>query len=374
MRVTMPTADHRGVRGRLTRWWRVLLPAFVVVAAASAGSVIAGEAPASAIGNGRISLAPTTSGGHARQVFTPVLTAGGTATDEVSVANLTTHQINVQLYAADAYNSPTGSFAIKPDFEPKVHMGKWIHLAVPSLTLPPLSGDLVPFTYEVPGNVAPGDYAGGIVAVQTTGAPINHGHVRFRAEYAIGVPVLGSIPGTLNPRLEVSAVSVTTTRPFASQFGGPVDAKVTYSVTNAGNEDLKPTITVSLSPLIGGGATFQQKLPAALLPGSTVTFHHTFDSVAPFGSLTATVTAQTHVTEATGSSTAIVIPWGIVVIVVLLIVLVVLFVRRRRRSRPGPSSDLAQAGGAPHKPGGSTRTTSRAPKTKVGGGPGARAP
>lgn len=349
-------------------------PAVLLLCAASCVGALVGPSPASALGNGRFSLAPTSTGHQARQVFAPVLTPGGTSTDEVSVANLTTKPINLELYAADAYNTPNGGFAIEPNFKPKVHMGKWIHLAVPNVVLQPLTGDLVPFTYHVPGNVAPGDYAGGVVAVQTTGAAANRGHVRVRTEYAIGIPVLGAVPGPLHPRLDVSAVSVTTTSPFASQFGGPVDATVTYSVTNTGNEYLKPTITVSLSPLIGSGPKHQQTLPGALLPGSTITFRHTFDSIVPYGALTATVTAKTSVAEATGSSTAVVIPWGIVAIVVLLIVLIVLLVRRRRR-RPGPPSEFVQSGGAPPGPGGSaTPPAPPAPQAPIGTSPGARGP
>lgn len=373
MRATTPTADdRRAVRGGcLARRPSVLAAVLLVLCAVPLGVALGGESPASALGNGRFAVTPASAPHHARQDFAPVLSAGGTSTDQVSVANLTTKPITLQLYAADAYNEPTGAFAVEPDFKPKVHMGKWIHLAVPSVTLQPLSGDLVPFTYNVPGNVAPGEYAGGIVAVQTTGTAPTKGKVRVRAEYAIAVPVLGRIAGTLHPQVEVSAVSVTTTRPFASQFGGPVDATVTYSVTNTGNEYLKPTMTVSLSPFIGGGSTYQQAIRGALLPGSTVTFHHTFKGILPFGSLSATVTAKTAAAHASGSSTVVIIPWGIVVIVVLLIVLAVVLVRRRRR-RPGPPSELVQPGDAP----GSGGTTPPVPPSPVGSGrsPGARGP
>lgn len=337
--------------------------------AASSVVAVAGAPQAGALGNGRFAIAPTSVTSQARQDFTPVLSAGSTSTDRISVENLTNKPINLQLYAADAYNTPTGGFAVEPDFKPKKHMGAWIHLAVPSLQLQPLTGDIVPFTYEIPTNVPAGDYAGGIVAVQTTGQPIEHGHVRVRAEYAIAIPVLGRVSGPLNPRLSVTAVSVATKGSVATQFGGSVDATVTYSVTNSGNEYLKPAFTVSLSPLFGGGPSYEQKLPGALLPGSTVTFRHTFDSVVPFGSLTATVIAEGTGVRATGSSSAVVIPWGIVAIVVLLIVLVLLLVRRRRRSRPGASPGRAAPGGASPGAGGGTPTP-----VPAGGGPGARSP
>jgi len=338
----------RGMPRRIFgRCWRVLAVTAGLVCAVSTAGAIVEATPASALGNGDFSVAPTSVGGHTRQVYTPVLAAGSTSTDEVTLANLTKNPINLELYAADAYNTADGSFAIQPNFEPKVHMGKWIHFPVSTITIPPLSGDIVPFTYTVPGNTPPGDYAGGIVAVQTTGVPISHGHARVRAEYAIAIPVLGRVEGPLHSGLAVSAVAVTTSGSVGTQFGGPVKATVTYSITNTGDRYLKPTLIVTVSGLFGGSHTYVKHIPDVLVPGSTITFRHTFDSILPFGSVTATVKARTDVTNATGGATAVIIPWGIVGIVVLLIILIVWLVRRRRRrSRPGPPPGLAQSGGS----------------------------
>jgi hypothetical protein len=128
----------------------------------------------------------------------------------------------------------------------------------------------------------------------------------------------------------VTGVTVKTTRPFLSQFGGAVDATVTYSVTNTGNENLTPHVAISVSPLLGSAKTDHVKLPL-VLPGSTVTFKHTFEDVLPFGHLTSTVVASASGATNSGSIGTVVVPWGLVVIVVIL--LVVLFYRRRRRNR-----------------------------------------
>jgi len=374
MRATTTVNDGRGrgMRGRIFgRSIRVLAVAAGLAFAVSTAGALAGATPASALGNGNFSVAPTTVGGHSRQVYTPVVAAGSTSTDQVTLANLTKNPINLELYAADAYNTADGSFAVQPNFEAKVHMGKWIHFAVSTITIPPLSGDIVPFTYTIPGNTPPGDYAGGIVAVQTTGAPISHGHVRVRAQFAIAIPVLGRVEGPLHAGLAVSSVAVTTSGSIGTQFGGPVKTTVTYSITNTGDRYLKPTLTVTVSGLFGGGHTYVKHIPDVLVPGSTITFRHTFDSVLPFGSVTANVKARTAVTSATGGSTAVIIPWGIVGIVVLLIFLIVWLVRRRRRrSRPTPPPGLVQSGGgAPPGSGGAMP-----PSPMPVGGPGARGP
>lgn len=358
-------------RRRFARCWSVLPAAFAaLVLATASASLLVGTTPAGAIGNGDFAMAPTTPRDtpSRRTDFTPILSPGQAAKDSVTVANLTQKPLKLDLYAADAYTSRSGGFAIQANFKPKVHMGAWIHFPVTTLTLAPRTAEIVPFTYLAPANVSPGDYAGGIVVVQPTGKFSTKGQVRVQALQAIGVAVYGTVPGPLHPKLAVTAVSLTTTSSFGSQFGGPVGATVTYSVTNTGNKFISPVVTVSLSPLIGSGPKFQEKLPQ-ILPGSTVTFRHTFDSVTPFGSLTANVTAQGTGAKATGSSTAVVIPWGLVAIVVILIVLVIVLVRRRRRPKPG--RDYAAPGTAAPGSGGATPEPPSAP---VGTGPSARGP
>jgi hypothetical protein len=321
--------------------------------------------PASAIGNGKFALAPTSNLPGGRPFFTPVLTPGVKAKDKVAVENLTKKTLTLDLYAADGYTTPEGGFALEPSFKPKVHMGAWIHLPVTSVTIPPLSGYLVPFTYDPPANVAPGDYAGGIVAVEPKGSVSKKGTVHVQVLQAVAVAVYGRVSGRLVPRVAVTAVSVTTTSPFASEFGGAVDATVTYSVTNTGNENLRPAVTLALSPLFGSGPKFHVQMPQ-ILPGSTVTFHHTFRHVVPYVALGATVAAHALGVTGTGSSTAIVIPWVLVAILVLLVLFV--YFRRRRRTRPGSQAGRAEPGDTPPGSGDAT------PAAPVETGAGARGP
>ena len=123
-------------------------------------------------------------------------------------------------------------------------MGAWIQLPIGIVNLPPNSADLIPFSYSVPANVSPGDYAGGIVAEQTQAAPSQSGSVHIGVLQAVGVAVFGHVAGPLHPGLAVTALTVNVDRSIASQFGGPVDATVKYSVTNTGNQNLKPKATI----------------------------------------------------------------------------------------------------------------------------------
>jgi hypothetical protein len=358
-----------GRRSSALRWSVGPASLLVCLAVVVAGTL--GFAPsASAIGNGKFALAPTgTSPTQLRPFFTPLLAAGVPSTDKVAVENLTKKSLTLDLYAADGFTTTTGGFAIQPSYKPRLHMGAWIHLPVTSVTIPPLSGYIVPFTYNPPANVAPGDYAGGIVAVEPKGKISKKGPTKVQVLQAVGVAVYGRVKGPLFPRVAVSAVSVTTTSPLASEFGGEVNASVTYSITNTGNENMKPAVTVGLSPLFGSGPKIHVQMPQ-ILPGSTVTFRHTFHNVVPYVFLSATVTAKALGVQGTGSSTAIVIPWALVAILILLI-LVIYVRRRRRRSRPGDESGQAKPGDASP---GSGDATPVAPETPVGTGVGARGP
>ena len=210
----------------------------------------------------------------------------------------------------------------------------------------------MPFLYEVPSNTGPGDYAGGIVAEETRGTESGKGSVRVHVLQAVGSAVYGRVAGPLEPRLAVTQVSVSIVNTsVATQFGGAVDARVVYSVTNTGNENLKPKVEVSLSPLIGSGPAARTVQLPQILTGSTVMFAQTFKDVVPFGDLTANVTATAKGASATGSGSAIVIPWALLLIVIVLIALIVFLVyRRRRRRRSVTPKDGGPREGRPPSP------------------------
>ncbi|EQD49970.1 protein of unknown function cell surface, partial [mine drainage metagenome] len=149
---------------------------------------------------------------------------------------------------------------------------------------------------------------------------------------AVGTAVYGRVRGPLHPRLVATAVSVRTAGPLISEFAGAVDATVTYTLVNTGNENVTPRATVSLTRFLGSGPRARVALPE-ILPGATVTFSHTFDNVEPLGHLTASVTATALGVRTSGSAGTVVIPWGLVVVLVLLILLALVLFRRRRRQR-----------------------------------------
>lgn len=301
-----------------------------------------GPPPAIAANNGSFSVAPATKASFQRTYFTPVLIPGVTSRDSVAVINETRQYLTLDIYAADAFTTIKGGFAVKANYQPKINIGAWIHLPVSKVTIPPRSGEVIPFTYDPPANVRSGDYAGAIVAEETKGAVSGRGTLKIQSIQAVGAAVFARVVGPLHPRLAATDVSVHHTSPFVSLLGGPVNATVTYSLTNTGNEDLTPVVTVTLSGLVGNSVTHRMKLPQ-VLPGSTVTFSHTFDDVVPFGDLSATVVAHAKSAQTSGSAGAVVVPWLLLAIIVLL-VLVVVYYRRRRSAQRGGKAEQEEGG------------------------------
>ncbi len=343
MRKTSPAASGRRPTGACpgTRRSRSLAARGASFLALLAAVAVLRPLPASAADNGQFSINPVHSQSFQRTYFTPILDPGMQSADTVVIGNETLKPLTLHLYASDAFTSSAGGFALQPDYKPKKEMGAWIHLPVSQVTIPPRSGDVLKFTYNPPPNVPPGDYTGGIVAEETRGPVNKRGTVRVQSLLAVAVGVFGHVKGPSHPRLAVTGVTIKTNRPFVSQFGGPVDATVTYSITNTGNQNLTPNVAVSLSPLLGSGTTQHTKV-ALLLPGSTVTLHHTFKSVVPFGKLSTTIVAGSTSASSSGSAGVIVIPWALVVIVVIMLIL--LLYRRHRRSK------RREAGGTEDEP------------------------
>jgi hypothetical protein len=318
---------------------RALKGPFSLLALAVALSVLvplATTTPALAANNGSFAVTPASTGSFQRTYFTPVLSPGVSSNDRVAVVNETGQPLKLILYAVDAFTTTHGGFAVKTDNQPKLAMGAWIHLPVSQVTVPARSGEVIPFTYDPPAGVTPGDYTGAIMAEETRGAISGSGSVKVQSIQAVGAAVYGRVIGALRPRLAITNVSIAVTRPIASQFGGPVNATVTYSVTNTGNQNLNPTVTVALSPLVGSSQHRHVRLPQ-ILTGSTVTFKARFTSVWPFGYLSATVTAKAMGAHASGGANAVVVPWLLLLIVVLAVLWFAYRRRRRRRKGATPS-------------------------------------
>jgi hypothetical protein len=312
-----------------------------VLAGAAFGAVLAvlalGVPPvAMAADNGQWSVFPTTVAGQpARPFFQPLLTPGVPVADSFTITNKTDEPLNVDLYAADAFNTPEGGYASRPPQAPKRDMGAWIDLPSANVTVNPNSALDVPFTVNPPLDASPGDHAGSIVAVNTKASVSKSGSVNVRAIQAVGTRVYGRVAGPTTESIDVTSLELTTSGGVGALLGGPVDADVTYKVVNTGNVRLSPKAQLEISPLVGGSKHVKPLALPELLPRGSAVVHQHVSGIWPFGKLTAKVQIVSGASTETASSSTFVIPWALLAIVVVLLVLLWWWLRRRRQRDEG---------------------------------------
>ena len=185
----MTTNGRRSADRRMRRLGRLL-----TLAALSLGTALSFPCsrPASAASNGLWSVFPTTLPGQApREFFNPVLQAGKTYADAVTVANYTAAPLTFNLYAADAFNTSDGGLSLRRRTDVQTDMGKWISLPYHMLAVPARSALIVPFAIVPPRDASPGDHVGGIVAEQTQGTQSHAGSVPITVVQAVGCASTG---------------------------------------------------------------------------------------------------------------------------------------------------------------------------------------
>jgi hypothetical protein len=299
--------------------------------------------PASAASNGQWSVYPTTLPGQApRAVVRPTLTPGKTYSDAVTVANLTAASLTFHLYAADAINTPGGGLSLRRRTDVQRDIGNWIKLPYSMLTVPPRSGIVVPYTISPPEQAPPGAHVGGIVAEDTQGTTSQSGSIPITVIQAVGLRIFGNVSGPSHPKVSIAGLSLIVNRSVASQFGGSVQAKVSFQLRNLGNTVLSPQTRLTLTTPIGTAQSRRLRTDL-LLPGGSLNYSITFRSVNTFGHLRAQVVSTASGTGASAAADAWTIPWALLVLLLLVVLFFVgLTIRMRRRGNVADDQDVSE--------------------------------
>ncbi|MFG2985369.1 hypothetical protein ACGFYQ_29595 [Streptomyces sp. NPDC048258] len=225
--------------------------------------------------------------------------AGTVLEDRLALANTTDRERTVTLRGADAYNTADGAFAVRPP-EPAAAgpsagavegAGAWISFgAGATVTIPPRTRAVVPFTVTVPPASPPGDHPAAVVASEG-------GHeVGVRVHLRVGGPTLAAL----------------TVEDVAVRGRGPA-AVVAYTLVNRGNVALAPELAIHAEGLFGEvpgrGA---RALPVELLPGQRVELTEPWPGapVADRVRVTLTVTAPGGA-RAVGAGARWLVPWDL---------------------------------------------------------------
>jgi hypothetical protein len=327
-------AEHEG------RGWPVRVVAALLVLALLPIVLAGTTGTAGAASNGQWSVFPADGAGGGRRLdFEPDLAAGHNLDDWFVVTNQTDQPLHFALYAADAFTPEGGGFAIAAPSAPRSDLGGWLALPIDHLDLDPHRTATVPFAIITPVDAAPGDHAGAIV-VQNRDASIDtSGSVAVSTLHAVAVRVYCRVAGDLTTRLAVSKPKVHVDRRLAGWFGGPVDATVTFTVTNVGNQRLQTTASAKVGGWLGGSRARSRNL-GELLPGAAVPVTMHVRGVWPTLRLHAKVSATASGAGAAASRHRWVLPWALIA---LLIAGALIEWRWGRRSRPATPAEPSDA-------------------------------
>ncbi len=298
------------------------------------------------------SLAPTpNAGGGARSSIDLTVAGGQRATDRMVLSNDTTGPLAFIVYPADASEGEgSGAFALSLPNTPMHEVGHWTVTAVHSLSVPPREAVTFPFTLTVPVGTPPGDYAGGVVAIDVAHQTVGSGAVHLKVLSGVGVRIYLHVPGARHAGVAVEHLSATATVPPFAGIVGTGQARIRFMAVNTGN--VIEVITARVDVVDGSGHTVKQFAPRVLplvLPGVRVAV-----SEPPWVGLPLAGPQHVHVVLTGGGRRADatvqfwVVPWGLIPMVGMVVVagavLLVLWGRRRPRRRvpaeansPGPS-------------------------------------
>lgn len=99
-----------------------------------------------------------------RHQFTFELRPGEEKKGAILVENFDTEPVSLNLYGADGTQSDQGTFALTSTTAGQRHVGTWIKISKPDITLESREKKEIPFTIKLPKDVTPGTYSGGIAA------------------------------------------------------------------------------------------------------------------------------------------------------------------------------------------------------------------
>ncbi|MDR1186071.1 MAG: DUF916 domain-containing protein [Bifidobacteriaceae bacterium] len=301
-------------------------------------------------------VAPSTPDGPTdRGVFDYQMNPGDGVMDYLAVANYSTQDLELDIYARDAVITQDGGFDIQPKSEAPTDAGAWFELSTNRVTVPARSRANISFWFRVPPNAEPGDHAAGLVA----SLPADNkaaSTTTIGLEQRVGMRMYVQVSGALRPALEAEFVE---TEFDARNVGLSGTIGTVLRVTNTGNVRLAGEARVEANDWwdLTQGSSDTVEVPE-LLPGDSLDFELATTQVGAFGKVQARGIVQpiardelglTDLDATTVTTTLWAIPWLVIAVIVLLIAVAILWLGRRRRKRTAlrrarPADQPAQDG------------------------------
>jgi len=320
------------------------------VALASTASPSSATTTPTGTKTGAWSFAPFTPPGSTitRTAIHLIAKPGETVTDIAVLTNYSNTELNFNVYGSDAYNTKNlGVFTLNPPDAPKVGVGKWIGDPVNVVNLPARTSDTFRFTVTVPSNAAPGDHAGGVVALNLAPPSGTQKGTNLAIQRGEGIAVYVRVPGDLHAGVAAADIGATTSTPMLG-FGSSW-AKAHFEVENTGNVVLNGHAQLKAVDVFGSVVkTFAPVPIVALIPGQVLAVNEKKWSGLPFaGPVHLKLQIVTTSVKSSGQAVFWVVPWLFILLVLLVIVALVIWWRRRRRKRREQQAAIAGGTNSP---------------------------
>lgn len=210
---------------------------------------------------------------------------GASVQDHLVISNASTVERTFSVYGADAFNTGSGGYDLKPAATAAVDVGSWVTVDTPTVTIPALSSAAVAVNVAVPAGAAPGDHPGGIAVSVANPTPDAQGVV---VDTRVAVRLNLRVSGGLTPALTVRGVHASygsTWMPF-----GAAPTTVRYDVSNTGNVKIigKPRARIT-GPFGVRLAQVEADSTREILPGQTITVESVVPGVEPLVLATAVI-------------------------------------------------------------------------------------
>lgn len=178
--------------------------------------------------------------GHpVNRTFSYTLARGASLHDTVLIVNPSkTTPLTVRLSVSDGLTRPAGGGLTFDDSARQRRLGRWIHLAVSSITVPPYHLSYVPLTLSLPPSVPPGEYEGAVNATDEQPEITSAGKIHVRVYMNRRCLVSLRVPGRVTTGLQVGRAVVTP---------GGAHGVLSFTLRNTGTLFAYPTaITVGI--------------------------------------------------------------------------------------------------------------------------------
>jgi hypothetical protein len=260
--------------------------------------------------------------------FVHSLEAGSEVTDAVRVYNLTTQPTTFDVYAGDLIERDDGGSSPAGRHEEVTGSGAWITTEVGTITIPPRSSELVPFTIAVPTEAAQGTHPAALLVERQGAEP--RGPITTRARIALRVEL--EVLGEIDLGVQLGALE-------RSREDGAV--RFDLPVSNTGTVTFAADGAVLISRRAQSTPTEVALGPAgqAVAPDGTVVLHGLWDAPM-FGRVTAQPVVEATVGERPARQfvgeavTFWLVPWSHLLLALALVALVIaLLVATRDRRR-----------------------------------------